>query len=125
VPFRWTDDKARFLLPATTRWLVIRLWAHHPDIEQEPVKVAIVAPCGTAFEQELRSTTPVSVGLALPSSTEAVDATVHVSRTWTPADTGAADTRRLGVGILTEFVPDEELGRAQDYVVDWPDCPPR
>ena len=123
VVFRWTDEQSTFVLPARTPWLVVRVWAHHPDIRDNPVHVSIDSPCGTAFEHDLPSKAPVAVGLTLPPSAETVSATVRVSRTWTPADHGSADTRRLGVGVVTDFLPNEVMARSQDYTVAWPACP--
>jgi len=121
--FRWTDEEARFVLPARTRWLVIRLWAHHPDIREHPVEVALTAPCGIVFNRTLKSTTPISVGIELPAGLSGVEWSVRVSRTWRPADHGAEDPRHLGVAIGTDFVDDRQLVFSQDYNEKWPQCP--
>ena len=120
--FRWTDDEARLLLPARTPWLVMRLWAHHPDIEERPVEVTLSAPCGVLFTQRLNSTTPIAVGIELPGGSDTLDATVRVSRTWRPEDHGTGDTRHLGVAVAAEFVDDRQLVFAQDYSQAWT-CP--
>ena len=121
--FRWTDDESRFVLPARTPWLVVRLWAHHPDIGEHPVGVTIASSCGVVFNRELKSSTPISVGIELPSGTSTVDWLVRVSRTWLPAEHGAEDPRKLGVAVGTDFVDDRQLVFSQDYVEKWPKCP--
>lgn len=120
--FRWTDDESHFVLPARTRWLVIRVWAHHPDIEQRPVEVALLAPCGTVVTPTLATTTPIAVGVILPAAMETFDGTIRVSRTWTPEEYGDNDRRQLGVGVQTDFVADPEVVRTRDYTVEWPAC---
>jgi hypothetical protein len=121
--FRWTDDESRFVLPARTRWLVIRLWAHHPDIAEHPVLVTLAANCGNVLSREIRSHTPISVGIELPDGTSSVEWSVRVSRTWRPAEHGAEDRRDLGVAVGTDFVDDRQLVFSQDYTETWPRCP--
>ena len=121
--FRWTDDESRFLLPARTSWLVVRLWAHHPDIRERPVTVTLTPPCGEPFSVRLMSSAAVSVGIRLPSGLETFDAVVRVSRTWSPAEQGAEDPRQIGAGVTTDFVTDRQLVFSQDYAVEWPKCP--
>jgi hypothetical protein len=120
--FHWTDDESRFILPASTHSLVLRMWAHHPDIAQKPVTVTISAPCGLFYRRDLSDPRPWSVGIVLPPSLETVDAVIRVSRTWSPADHGKSDSRRLGVGIVTDFV-DNDLAAKQGELLNWPECP--
>ena len=120
--FQWTDEEARLLLPARTPWLVLRLWAHHPDIAEHPVEVTLSAPCGAILTRQLQSATPIAVGILLPPGAETLDATITVSRTWRPAEGGADDRRRLGVAVGAEFVDDRQLVFSQDYSVEWT-CP--
>ena len=121
--FRWTDEESRFVLPARTRWLVIRLWAHHPDIAEQPVLVTLATACGNMFRREITGPTPISVGIELPDGTSTVDWSVLVSRTWRPAEHGAEDPRELGVAVGTDFVDDRQLVLSQDYMETWPRCP--
>jgi hypothetical protein len=103
--FRWTTARARFIWRAETPVLAVHLWAGHPDIAQAPVRVRLLTPCQVLLDESL-STTGVRLGLELPDGLRMVDTTVQVSRTWQPSAFGAADTRRLGVGIASEFVDD-------------------
>ena len=121
--FRWTDDESRFILPARSRWLVVRTWAHHPDIVDRPVHVAISTPCGVAFERDYAGTTQVSIWFDLPPGAETVDFSVTASRTWSPAEFGAADRRRLGVAVLTAFPDSASVAGGEDHRVAWPSCP--
>lgn len=120
--FRWTDDEARLVLPARTPWLVMRLWASHPDIEEHPVEVTLASACGIVRTVPLASSRPIALGILLPETIRTIDATIVVSRTWRPADTGAGDPRNLGVAVATAFVDDRELVYTQDYMDEWT-CP--
>jgi hypothetical protein len=121
--FRWTDDQARFLWPARTRWFVIQIWAQHPDVEQNPVHVTVTTPCGTLFDQALDGRARRSVGVMLPEGQRSLDATIRVSRTWQPSAYGIPDTRRLGVGIAGDSVANREQAMAADVPVELQACP--
>ena len=121
--YRWTGAEARFILPVRGQSLVVRLWAQHPDIAQLPVIVSIEGSCGVVFREEFSSTRPVSVGIAVPEDVDTVDALIRVSRTWQPSDHGEADTRNLGVAVVTDFEADRTAAGAQDYAVEWGKCP--
>ncbi|HLG57717.1 MAG TPA: O-antigen ligase family protein [Vicinamibacterales bacterium] len=120
--FRWTAQDARFVWPARTRWLVIRFWAHHPDIAANPVRVTLTSPCGVLFDGALTTTDPVSLGVTLPEGQPALLASLHVSRTWKPSDQGGDDDRDLGVGIVADFVSDPVLATAQTRAVTVSAC---
>ncbi|HEV8319787.1 MAG TPA: O-antigen ligase family protein [Vicinamibacterales bacterium] len=120
--FRWTRDDARFITPARTRWLVVRLWANHPDIARKPVRITLSAPCGAAFEETVRTSDTISVGIELPEAQREVDARLHVSRTWKPSRHGGTDTRELGAGVVLDFVDTREQALAQMRHVTWPVC---
>ena len=121
--FRWTDDESRFILPVRGETLIVRLWAHHPDIARQPVAVTIEGPCGELFRQTLTNKLPIAVGMTVPEGVDTVDATVRVSRTWQPADFGGVDTRTLGVAVVTDFVDTPDAARSQDYRIEWGKCP--
>jgi hypothetical protein len=120
--FRWTRDDAHFITMARTRWLVVRLWVSHPDIAKQPVRITMSTPCGAAFEETVRTSDPISVGIELPEAQRALDARLRVSRTWRPSDHGANDTRKLGAGIALDFVDTREQALAQMRRVTWPVC---
>jgi hypothetical protein len=119
--YRWIDDDARFILPARGEAVMIRVWAHHPDIREHPVSFALSSRCGEVIRRELTSPEPVAVGVLIPAGIETLDVTVTASRTWSPADGGGGDTRQLGVAVWTDFV-DRRLAETRDYHVDWPVC---
>jgi hypothetical protein len=123
TPFRWTGKEARLQLPARTAWVVFRIWAHHPDIEERPVEVELAAPCGVVFTTTLTSTKPLPVGIELPPGLTTFDARVRVSRTWSPSELGTDDKRQLGAGIIAEFVDDRQLVFSQNQALEWPECP--
>ncbi len=118
--FRWTGAQAHFALPAPTPWLILRLWALHPDIVSNPVHVTVSTACGVLWEETLSTRSPVSAGVVLPAGASRVDLTVTVSRTWRPSDYGEEDTRRLGVGVVTDFVGSEGQASAEAQTAVWP-----
>jgi hypothetical protein len=121
--FRWTREQARFLLPKERPWLVLRVWAHHPDVDSNPVTVAVRTPCGPVAERTLKNTAPVSIPLRVPDADAWVDVSLDVSRTWRPSGESGGDTRALGVGITANFVNTlDHLEAAAEPVVLEP-CP--
>jgi hypothetical protein len=120
--FRWTGEQSRFVVPAPSRRLLLRLWAHHPDIERRPVRVLISTRCDVLFDRILASNDPVSVGVTLPAGTDTFDASITVSRTWSPADSGGTDTRRLGVAVQLDFAEDGEIAPPTDHEAEWRHC---
>jgi hypothetical protein len=120
--FRWTGERARLVVPARSRWLVVRIWAAQPDINKNPVRVTFSTMCGVLFTEELRVHDPVSFGVVLPEDEDTLDVNIAVSRTWQPAVFAGTDTRRLGVGIVTDFVENRELALSQMHSSTWPVC---
>jgi hypothetical protein len=104
--FRWTRQEAHFILQEKTPWLVMHVWAHHPDIARNPVRVTIATPCAVIVERTVNSTDPLSIGFELPPDQQVFDAVVRVSRTWQPSAFGQRDRRELGAGVTTDFAPD-------------------
>jgi hypothetical protein len=124
VRFRWTSGDARFVWPAKTRWLVVRVWAQHPDIAARPVRITLTTNCGVLVNEEFTSATPLSLGVTLPEQPDALEAQLQVSRTWRPSDHGSNDERRLGAAIVAEFVADPSLTLAQSRHVSLSACGP-
>ena len=120
--FHWTRQDARFFWAAKTRWMVVRFWAHHPDIASRPVHVTLTSPCGVLFDEDLTSPESMSLGMALPEGQRTLEASLHISRTWKPSDAGDADERELGVGIVADFSPDPAVATSQLRRVDLAGC---
>jgi len=120
--FRWTGGEAQFIWAVKTRYMAIRFWSHHPDIASRPVHVTMTSPCGVLFDEDLTSDTSMSLGMVLPEGQRTLEATVRVSRTWSPADAGEADTRQLGVGIVADFSNDPAFATNQLRAVKLPGC---
>jgi hypothetical protein len=120
--FRWTGQDARFVWPAKTRWLIVRLWTHHPDVASNPVQVTLTGPCGVLFDRAFTSTDPLTVGITLPEGQQALQAALHVSRTWKPSDRGSDDERQIGAGIMADFVSDPVLVKETAQAVDLAPC---
>ena len=120
--FRWTGRDARFIWAAKTQFMAIRFWAHHPDIASRPVHVTVTSPCGMLFDEDLTSNKSMSLGMVLPEGQRTLEATVRVSRTWSPSDAGEADDRRLGVGIVADFSRDQAFATNQLRAVKLSGC---
>ena len=99
------------------------MWAHHPDIARNPVRVTISTPCGELAVPELTDPERLSIGIVLPEGQRTLDVTVRVSRTWQPSGRGEADRRHLGVGIAADSVATGELAAATDVPVELGACP--
>jgi len=122
--FNWTKGDASFIWPAKTRWLVLRVWAQHPDMAAEPVHVTLTSPCGVLVDEALETPTPVSIGVTLPDGQRTLEAHMHVSRTWRPSEHGSNDERDLGAGIMAEFVEDPTVAVSQNRQVSLRACRP-
>jgi hypothetical protein len=120
--FRWTGQEAQFFWAVKSRFMAVRFWAHHPDVATRPVHVTLTSPCGVLFDEDLTSNTSMSVGMALPEGQRTLEATVRVSRTWSPADAGEADDRQLGVGIVADFSTDPSFATTQLRAVKLAGC---
>jgi hypothetical protein len=117
--FRWTGEEARFVWAVKARFMAVRFWAHHPDIAARPVHVTLTSPCGVLFDEDLTSETSMSLGMALPEGQRTLEATVRVSRTWTPSE---VDDRQLGVGIVADFSNDPAFATTQLRAVKLRGC---
>jgi hypothetical protein len=120
--FRWTGRQSHFVWGAKTRWVVVRLWALHPDIASRPVRLTLSTPCQVVFDEDLHSTDSVSIGLQLPEGLRALEGSVRVSRTWKPSAFGTDDLRELGAGLAVEFQDSREKLLAQNQVVELSSC---
>jgi hypothetical protein len=121
--FTWTRRHATFVWPARTRWLVVRMWAHHPDIGSNPVRLTLTTPCMTLLDEPLTSGAPISLGVLLPEGLKAVEAELTVSRTWRPVDFGESDRRQLGAGITADFVETRAAAEATTRQIELAACP--
>ncbi len=112
--FRWTREQARFIWPARTRWLVLRVWVDHPDVARFPVRLTIDTPCGVLLDRTLSDTRAVNLGVELPLGAQMLEAFVRVSRTWQPSHFGGSDRRQLGAAVVADFVSTAEIIQQQD-----------
>ncbi len=122
--FQWTGQDARFFWSARARYMAVQFWAPHPDIAARPVHVRLTSPCGVLFDEDLTSPSSMSLGMALPEGLRTLEASLHVSRTWSPTDAGEADARRLGVGIVADFSNDPAFATSQQRAVKLVGCGP-
>jgi hypothetical protein len=120
--FRWTSREAHFVWPVEGQYLVMRLWAQHPDIARAPVQLTVSTRCGTLLDLPLTSSAPVTLGIALPPGQKTVAATVRASRTWKPSNFGSPDGRSLGAGISEHFSGSGEEFRSQERTAVMPPC---
>jgi hypothetical protein len=66
----------------------------------------------------------MSLGMALPEGQRTFEASLHVSRTWSPAEAGEADARQLGVGVVADFSNDPAVATSQLRAVKLVGCGP-
>jgi hypothetical protein len=103
---RWTLEAADFFLkpPAAPRELAVELCAHHPDLATNPLPVTLEIEGAVVSQALLRDHGWQTLRVPL-SGTRAAGGAVHgrlrVGRTWTPAEFGGEDRRRLGVRVST------------------------
>jgi hypothetical protein len=103
--------------------MLLRLWAHHPDIEEQPVHVTLTDACGGVFyERDLTSPRHLRILVEFDDPSDVFDVRVTPDRTWSPADTGGGDTRRLGVAVLTDFLENSSPPDDPDDRVRWREC---
>ena len=58
--FRWTDGHAVDVFPVTNRYLRLRYWVDHPDVERHPVRVRIWLQDHLIVDEMARSVEPVT-----------------------------------------------------------------
>ena len=108
--FQWTRGEARLGLVKRATYLTVRAWIQHPDAAERPVSLRIASPCQLLFEGDLVDSSPVEIMLAPQLAEERIDLEVRVSRTWSPASVGGADTRQLGAALVLDFVDAVPVG---------------
>jgi len=109
--FRWTDGHAVDVFPATNRYLRLRYWVNHPDVERHPVRVRIWLQDHLIVDEMARSVAPVTEYVRAPDGQRRVMLEARVSRTWKPSDYGQADDRILGLAFDDwTFVADPPVG---------------
>ena len=97
--FRWTRKRAVTVLPVREPRLRLRMFVHHPDVAQRPVRVTVWVDDRRVLDVAFRDRQVHTWDIPLPTDRPRVALTVRVSRTWRPADYGASDRRELGVGL--------------------------
>ena len=115
--YQWTTDDARVVLVTAGPTLVVRAWVAHPDLAEHPVRVRLSTPCQVVFDEELTTSDERYLALRVPDGAPNVALHLEVSRTWTPAQYGGADTRRLGAGVAMDFIDDSPSSQAEQVVL--------
>jgi hypothetical protein len=109
--FRWTDAHAVDVFPVTNRYLRLRYWVNHPDVERHPVHVRIWLQDRLVVDEMARSVAPVTDYVRAPDGQGRVMLEARVSRTWKPSDYGRPDDRILGLALEdVTFVSDPPAG---------------
>ncbi|HEX3703500.1 MAG TPA: O-antigen ligase family protein [Vicinamibacterales bacterium] len=97
--FRWTAGHAMDVFPVRDRYLRLRYWVHHPDVERRPVHVDIWLQNRHIVDEMLKSVAPVTEYVRLWPDDPRMMLEARVSRTWKPSDYGEGDTRDLGLAF--------------------------
>jgi hypothetical protein len=120
--FRWTEGRAADVFPVTNRYLRLRYWVNHPDVERHPVSVKIWLHDRLVVDETMRSVVPMTEYVQAPEGQERVMIETRVSRTWKPRDYGQPDPRELGLAVEDwTFVSDPPAGAT--VVTDAPRSP--
>jgi hypothetical protein len=97
--FRWSAGRAIDVFPVTDRYLRLRYWVNHPDLDRRPVRVRIWLRDRLVVDQTLRNAAPVTEYVQSPPGQSRMMLEAQVSRTWKPSDYGQNDTRDLGLAF--------------------------
>jgi hypothetical protein len=97
--FRWTGGRAVDVVPVTDRYLRLRFWVSHPDVERQPVEVKIWLQDRLVIDDMAHSVEPVTAYVRTPDGQPRVMIEARVSRTWKPGDYGQQDSRDLGLAL--------------------------
>jgi hypothetical protein len=122
--FRWTKKRATFALSAPSRYLIIRFHVAHPDVGTHSVKVRVTTPCQTLVDEILTDAGVNGRAFQLAEGQSRVVFDTEVSRTWRPADFGAADPRELGMAVEADFVGTPDVVASQGRWIPLKSCPP-
>jgi hypothetical protein len=75
-------------------------WADHPDANERPVHLRVVADGKLAFDGQLKRSSAIELHIpARPGARDMVLETT-IDRLFRPSDYGSRDTRHLGLSIL-------------------------
>lgn len=102
--FRWTARRAVTVLEAPAEWLALTISANHRDLGTNPVDVKVWRDRELVLRSRLRTTNPVTQYVRVPRGEQRVLLETWVSRVMRPSDSGAQDTRELGVMVQWHFV---------------------
>ena len=103
--YRWTQRTSVSVLPAGTQRIGLTLWVHHPDASDRPVRLQVWRDAELVVDVMRSDATPVVTDVTIPDDARRFMLSTAVDRTWRPADTGAEDSRELGMAVAWRHLP--------------------
>jgi hypothetical protein len=96
---RWTGRRSMSTIPVKGRVLKFVGWIDHPDADEHPVRVRVVADHRQLFDGDLRRTDVIRLDIPAASGARQMVLETWISRTFRPSDRGSRDRRDLGLAI--------------------------
>lgn len=97
---RWTAERSLSTIPVQGRVLKFVAWAEHPDANERPIHLRVVADGTQVFEGELRRQSAIRLDIPAAPGAKTLVLETFIDRTFRPSDYGSRDRRDLGLAIL-------------------------
>ncbi len=110
---RWTDDKFSFFLRVKGRNLAIDLACPKPDIKSTPLTATLLADGNKLGSFTLKRPQPQTIRIPLPESLNGklVLFSIALNTSWSPADYGDSDDRKLGIVVRKIWTEEEAISQ--------------
>jgi len=96
---RWTTERSLSTIPVQGRVLKLVAWVEHPDADQHPVHLRIVADGRQVFEGDLKRASAIYLDIPATPGRSTLVLETFIDRTFRPSNYGSRDRRDLGLAI--------------------------
>lgn len=96
---RWTFERSLSTIPVEGKVLKFVAWVEHPDADQRPVHLKVVADGRRVFEGDLKRASAIYVDIPATPGARNLVLETFIDRTFRPSDYGSRDRRDLGLAI--------------------------
>ena len=96
---RWTSGKSLSTIRVQGRVLKFVGWIDHPDADEKPVHVRVVADGKPVFDGDLKRSAAIRIDIPAAPGARFMVIETDISRVWRPVDFGRSDRRVLGLAI--------------------------
>jgi hypothetical protein len=97
---RWTAERSLSTLRVEGRVLKFVAWAEHPDANERPVHLRVIAGGKQVFEGDLQRQSAIRLDIPATPGAKTMVLETFIDRTFRPSDYGSRDRRDLGLAIL-------------------------